>query len=117
MSLSCGKLIPPEKNDEDKSGQEANMLRRHPVCGFLAVAIWLLAGCATTLEENWGTSYQQAKQNQLLDPAAGKNLEPVEGLDGHASSVVMKRYYEALEKGGLYVDEEGKNPFSITVAQ
>jgi hypothetical protein len=98
--------------------QEANMLKRYPVCGFLAVTIWLLPGCATTLEKNWGASYQQAKQNQLLDPAAGKNLEPVKGLDGHASSIIMNRYYETLEKGGLYTEKDSyKNPLGFSVSQ
>jgi hypothetical protein len=57
----------------------------------------LLAGCSTwqqeTLsEQNWGRSYQTAKYNQILNPDAGKNLKPVEGLSGKAAENSVEKY-------------------------
>jgi hypothetical protein len=39
----------------------------------------------TLLDKNWGRSVESAKYNQILNPDAGKNLAPVEGLDGKAA--------------------------------
>ena len=55
---------------------------------FSVVSLW---GCAGNLpeakrmdylEQNWGKSYESAKNNQILNPEAGKTVEPVIGLDG-----------------------------------
>jgi hypothetical protein len=55
---------------------------------FSVVTLW---GCAGNLpeskrmdylEQNWGKSYESAKKNQILNPEAGKTVEPVIGLDG-----------------------------------
>lgn len=57
----------------------------------------LLSGCARyyyqgepPLEKNWGRSFESAKYNQTLNPEAGDNLAPVEGLDGEAAEGVWK---------------------------
>ena len=73
-------------------------------CFTLAVAIIALAislGCAgkpaqreTMLDKNWGKSFESMKYNQILHPDAGKNLDPVVGLDGQAAEQVMDRYRE-----------------------
>ena len=44
------------------------------------------------LEQNWGRAYETAKYNQILNPEAGKNVEPVEGMDGDAAERVMQTY-------------------------
>ena len=60
-------------------------------CAVLVVVIvWILfsAGCAykpSRMEMNFGTSFYLSKFNQVLDPEAGKSLEPVSGLDGQAA--------------------------------
>ena len=55
---------------------------------FSVVTLW---GCAGNLPEskridylelNWGKSFEAAKNNQILNPEAGKTVEPVIGLDG-----------------------------------
>ena len=55
---------------------------------FSVVTLW---GCAGNmpegkrvdyLEQNWGKSFESAKKNQILNPEAGKTVEPVIGLDG-----------------------------------
>lgn len=52
----------------------------------------------TTLDRNWGRSLESAKYNQILNPEAGKNLEPVEGLDGESAEGNMGKYKESFEK-------------------
>lgn len=66
--------------------------------GAIIVAVILmisfaLAGCNhSTLKENWGSSFESAKQNQTANPDASKNLEPVVGLDGIAAEKAMQGY-------------------------
>jgi len=39
----------------------------------------------TMLDRNWGHAYESAKSNQILNPEASKNLDPVTGMDGQAA--------------------------------
>jgi len=75
------------------------------VCALLA----LFAGCSgpagnnpfreeTLLDKNWGRSVETAKYNQIIDPEAGKNLAPVEGLDGKAAGFAMDKYENSFRK-------------------
>jgi hypothetical protein len=50
------------------------------------------------LEKNWGRSYETAKYNQILNPDAGKNLDPVIGLDGQASDYNMEKYKSGFKE-------------------
>ena len=66
----------------------------------------ILGGCGSQyyhqgeaqLEKNWGRAYESAKYNQMLNPDANKNLEPVEGFDGAAAEVAQQRYLKGEEK-------------------
>ena len=55
---------------------------------FSVVTLWNCAGNLPEskridyLEQNWGKSFESAKKNQILNPEAGKTVEPVIGLDG-----------------------------------
>lgn len=61
-----------------------------------------LIGCAqnqaskglheSELDRNWGRSYEAAKYNQILNPQAMKNAEPVEGVEGPVAERVMNQY-------------------------
>ena len=44
----------------------------------------------TAIDLNWGRSYETAKYKQILNPDAGQNLDPVEGLDGTAAESESK---------------------------
>jgi len=46
-------------------------------------------GCA---EKNWGRSFQSAKYNQMVNPLAGRDLEPVVGIEGRIGEKVMERH-------------------------
>ena len=62
-------------------------------------AALLLGGCSySTLSPNWGAAYQQMRASQVLDPAAGEQLEPVEGQDGRINATAMEAYRKGFEK-------------------
>ena len=71
-------------------------------CAMLA----LFAGCSssgpvyeeTLIDKNWGRSVETAKYNQILNPDAGKNLAPVEGLDGTAADNSVQKYENSFKK-------------------
>ena len=74
------------------------MLTRYIKIIGLIVALSVFSGCGTfpqretMLDRNWGTSLETAKQSQILNPEAGKNLDPVVGLDGQAAEASMMKY-------------------------
>ena len=46
----------------------------------------------TALDRNWGRSFESAKHQQILNPEAGKNVEPVVGFEGAAEEKIMEGY-------------------------
>ncbi|MDD4196790.1 MAG: hypothetical protein PHT96_10350 [Syntrophorhabdaceae bacterium] len=71
------------------------------ICIFSIVLMAIfLAGCSTTgrVEMDYGTSYKLAKFNQVLNPDAEKDLEPVAELDGEAAQKVVETYLKSFEK-------------------
>ena len=52
----------------------------------------------TLLDQNWGRSYESAKYNQILNPDAGQNLEPVMGLDGVAAENSVNKYDQSFKE-------------------
>jgi hypothetical protein len=64
------------------------------------LAIFLISACAqpSRLDRNYGRSLKQARVNQILDPEAGKNLEPVTGLDGKAAQASIEKYRKTFEQ-------------------
>jgi hypothetical protein len=65
----------------------------------LIAALSVFSGCgATLLDKNWGKSFESAKYNQILNPEAGKNLEPVVGLDGQAAEITLGTYRNGFEQ-------------------
>lgn len=75
------------------------MMKTTAVMGCLA-GIALLAGCAdsrvTRHEADFGTSQKLAIYNQILNPAAEENLDPVEGLDGQAAAETIDKYRDSF---------------------
>jgi hypothetical protein len=53
---------------------------------------------ADILEMNWGKSIESAKNNQILNPDAGKNIDPVVGLDGEIAGHGVNKYKKSFEK-------------------
>ena len=67
--------------------------------GFAAL-LFIAVGCAAPnrLEKDFGNSVNQAKSNQILNPEAGQNIEPVSGLDGEAAQAILEKYRKDFEK-------------------
>ena len=57
-------------------------------------------GCcdATRVAVDFGTSHRLAKFNQIYNPDAEKNLEPVTGMDGSTVEAVREKYHKGFEK-------------------
>ncbi len=67
--------------------------------GCVGIVAVLVAGCAigpTRLEADYGNSYGAARDNQILDPQAAQNLEPVYGFDAEAAANTLERYRAAF---------------------
>lgn len=70
----------------------------------LAILGWAIffVGCSqmqkeTLSDKNWGRSYEAAKYNQVLNPDAAKNLNPVDGLDGQAANNDVEKYRDSFK--------------------
>jgi hypothetical protein len=64
-----------------------------------SVAIAAICGCGSTafnqpstLDKNWGRSFESAKYNQILNHQAANNRQPVVGLDGVAAENSQDAY-------------------------
>ena len=70
------------------------MLNRCVIVTGLIATLSFSLGCGkmTTLEKNWGESFESEKYNQIANPEAQENLEPVVGLDGVAAERNMEKY-------------------------
>ena len=66
----------------------------------LVAMVLICAGCAgpSRVEMDYGTSFNLTKFNQVLNPEAEKNLEPVTGFDGKAAQATMEKYQKDFEK-------------------
>ena len=76
------------------------MVKRYGILVVVIAAIAVLSGCAcekNNLADTWGRSFELAKYQQTLNPEAGKNLEPVEGLNGWAADAVMAGYQDSFK--------------------
>ena len=74
------------------------------VLTVFSVSLWSCAGNVPEaqridyLNMNYGNSYESAINNQILNPDAEKNLEPVLGLNGQAAEHTVNRYKKSFEK-------------------
>jgi len=80
------------------------MLTRYVKIIGLIAALSVFSGCGmfsqreTMLDRNWGSSFESARDNQILNPEAEKNLEPVVGLDGQAAAAGIERYRKGFKE-------------------
>ena len=84
------------------------------VLAMFSVSLW---GCAGNIPEaqrvdylnmNFGKSLETAKNNQILNPDAGKNLEPVVGLNGEAAEQGVDKYKESFKEQQMERDVESQ---------
>ncbi len=50
------------------------------------------------LGKDFGTSFNLQKVNQIANPEAEKDLDPVTGFDGKAAQATMEKYRKEFEK-------------------
>ncbi len=79
--------------------REGQMKRCLLLIGLVALLAFLI-GCAgpSRVEMDYGTSYKLNKFNQILDPEAEKNLQPVVGFDGVAAGNAVERYRKGFQE-------------------
>jgi len=81
------------------------LTKRFLVTGAIA-ALSLFLGCAPThhsmeetlLDENWGRSFEEAMDNQIINPHPQKYPATVVGLDGEAAQRNVAKYHKSFEK-------------------
>ena len=79
------------------------------VIGLIA-ALSICSGCAGTqvADRYWGYSLEAAKSNQILNPEASTNLEPVTGVDGQVAAELVQPNY-----GKLFREQVKKRPLDF----
>ena len=90
---------------------------RRTLIAAVVFTIVFIAGCGHygALTDDYGKSYNMAKQGQILNPDASKNLEPVTGLNGTAAEAVMKKYNDSFKKG-KDCDQSAQQGFTLMPA-
>lgn len=66
--------------------------------GLLAVTV--LAGCAPAsprLDAKFGDAVNTAKAQQIINPDASRNTNPVAGIDGQAANAIINNYHKSYE--------------------
>ncbi|PIF73614.1 hypothetical protein CLU95_0710 [Variovorax sp. 54] len=66
----------------------------------LALACLLATGCSSVTpnyDARFGDAVRDAKKKMTLNPNAGKNGDPVTGMDGRASREAMVQYQESYK--------------------
>jgi hypothetical protein len=66
--------------------------------GWIALLFLLMSCAASRLDMDFGTSSRLLKINQIQNPEAEKNVEPVYGLDGEAAQANTEKYRKDFEK-------------------
>ena len=77
--------------------KEVTVGRMHGILAVMAVGVLLGACSPTTISPNWGTAYQNMRAQQVLNPAAGEQLDLVEGQDGRVTATSMEAYRKGFE--------------------
>jgi len=82
------------------------MLKRYFLILSIFCGLLFISSCSgkasfekeSLLERNWGRSYEAAIYNQMVNPDAGKNLEPVVNIDGTAAENNVDKYRESFKE-------------------
>ncbi len=85
------------------------MKRKYYVTAVFIPIFAFMVGCTHygALESDYGKSYDMARHDQVLNPAASINLQPVTGLNGKATEAVMNKYIGSFSKGAEQPAQQG----------
>ena len=68
---------------------------------FIALALVLFGGCASSPTPNYdakfGQAVRQARQMMIINPNAGSNPDPIAGMDGKAAREASVRYQDSFK--------------------
>ncbi len=87
-------------SDSRRIKEDTMLTRCLTLIGLIAVLL-IFSGCGTRetmLDKNWASSFESAKQSQILNPEAGKNPDPVVGLDGQVVENNMEKYRQGFKE-------------------
>ncbi len=68
------------------------------IIGVVGIFIFAVSCVPTRVAMDYGTSHKLAKFNQILDPQAEKNLDPVLGFDGKAAEAALGKYHKGFQE-------------------
>lgn len=83
------------------------MLERTLAILVIGAGAGLLGACASApmqsgatpeVDARFGDAVRQARARQTIDPEAGKNTDPVAGIDGEAARATMTEYYKSFKE-------------------
>ena len=81
------------------------MLNRYILITAIVALVGFAGACGvtpyhrdSTLNKNWGRSYETAKYNQMVNPEPAKKVDPITGLDGVPSGHNTKKYKDSFKK-------------------
>jgi hypothetical protein len=66
--------------------------------GIVGIGVLFGACSQAVISPNWGVAYHEMRAKQVLNPAAGERLDPVEGQDGRVSATATEAYRQSFEK-------------------
>lgn len=82
-----------------------NTIRRAGASIAVTMAALLLAACAghspvetRELDTRFGDAVRQARAQQTLNPEAGRNTDPVSGIDGVAAQNTIDEYQKSFKE-------------------
>ncbi|WP_432380567.1 hypothetical protein [Duganella sp. P38] len=89
-------------------------MRPIPAPVLAVIASLLLGACGTSpqLDRQFGDSVRQARAQQTIDPQAGQQRRPVNGLDAQAAAAAYQSYQQSFS-----TREDSGNAFSIGVGK
>jgi hypothetical protein len=85
--------------------EEKVMKALHATIIIASMGVMLGACAPTTISPNWGVAYQNARVNQIFNPDAGEQLDPVVGQDGKANAIAMDAYRKTFESPDAKFDK------------
>lgn len=85
---------------QDRNDSKRRQIMKRNVFTILCLAAAGLAGCASPtpiLDENFGNAVRTVRAMQTVNPDAGRNPDPVAGMDGTAANESIRRYHDSFK--------------------
>ncbi len=77
---------------------------------MMGVVFFVQLGCSPSpihLSPNFGQSAHMAMENQIQNPTASNNIEPVQDIDGPTAKTIVEQYRES------FIEDSGPPPSLI----